>query len=476
MCPHKSFAASLTLVPGGGVYHVGDTFTVSFLVQSPTQAINAVAGTVSYDTNLLEVVTLSKVSSVISLWVKEPTFSNTVGNLSFEGITLNPGFIGQNGKIISATFKVKATGTATLTYTNGSILANDGNGTELFTELGRGTYTFSSASVVLQKPAEEVADVKKNIPATPAISLSHVSEIGWLSSTTAHFKFTLTSDVIALRLLLDDTPESTPVVVYEPPIASRTITDIKEGTSYLHVQYQNRNGWGEILHFKIQVDTTAPLAPLVTEVSPGVFTIEADDQDSGIVYYDIAVDNQTAVQYVDGGDHRYVVPEQKEGIHTLRVIAFDAAGNSAPTSVAFETKGTSELKTETPNAPDKTENHIGFIRMSTAIIAVLSVIIPLFALVITLGLLLFVVWRAFGGLRRRIDREVFEAKATVQQSFMLIRHDLEEDIKTLEKASKKRKLTREEAKILKRLRENLNAAEQLILKEVVDIEMEINAK
>lgn len=83
-------------------------------------------------------------------------------------------------------------------------------------------------------------------------------------------------------------------------------------------------------------------------------------------------------------------------------------------------------------------------------------------------------WRAAGGLRRRISKEVFEARMIVHNAFTILRSDLEEDIETLKKAKNKRKLTREEAKILKRLQKNLAEAEKLISTEVQDIEQEIN--
>ena len=63
----------------------------------------------------------------------------------------------------------------------------------------------------------------------------------------------------------------------------------------------------------------------------------------------------------------------------------------------------------------------------------------------------------------------------VHKAFMILKMDLEADIETLKKANLKRKLTREEAKILKRLEKNLNEAELAINKEIADIDKEVSS-
>ncbi|MBI5005417.1 MAG: hypothetical protein HZC03_02340, partial [Candidatus Lloydbacteria bacterium] len=125
------YAASLYITPSSGVYNVGQTFSAGVYVSSPEQTMNAASGIISFPSDKLQIVSLSKEGSVMNLWVQEPFFSNTAGTLSFEGVALNPGFNGLTGKILSATFKVKAVGAGTLAFTQGSILANDGLGTNI---------------------------------------------------------------------------------------------------------------------------------------------------------------------------------------------------------------------------------------------------------------------------------------------------------------------------------------------------------
>ncbi len=86
--------------------------------------MNAVSGAISFPKNLT-VSSVSKANSIISLWTVEPTFSNSAGTVNFEGIVLNPGFTGDNGKVMSITFTAKSSGIAAVSYTSGSVLAND---------------------------------------------------------------------------------------------------------------------------------------------------------------------------------------------------------------------------------------------------------------------------------------------------------------------------------------------------------------
>jgi len=143
--PYAVFAASITLSPESGSYAAGSSFTVDVFVSSPDQAMNAVSGTISFPADQLSVVSLSKSNSIISLWTSEPTFSNAAGSISFEGIVLNPGFTGVNGKIISITFRALSPGNPVVSVDSGSVLANDGTGTSIPTTLGDGSFTITNA-------------------------------------------------------------------------------------------------------------------------------------------------------------------------------------------------------------------------------------------------------------------------------------------------------------------------------------------
>ena len=134
--PTSAFAATLGFSPSTVSRTVGSTFSIALHVSSADKAMNAASGVVSFPIDKLEVVSISKINSVMNLWVEEPTFSNAKGTVNFEGIALNPGYIGSQGTILSVIFRTKSAGQANIRFTSGSVLANDGVGTNILDGLG----------------------------------------------------------------------------------------------------------------------------------------------------------------------------------------------------------------------------------------------------------------------------------------------------------------------------------------------------
>ena len=124
---------------------IGDTFSVHVNIESVGQAINAASGAISFPRDKLDVVSVSKQGSIFSLWPMEPSFSNSMGTVSFEGIMLNPGYIGVNGKILAITFRVRSVGQANVSFSSGSILANDGVGTNILNSLRIAVFMLTDA-------------------------------------------------------------------------------------------------------------------------------------------------------------------------------------------------------------------------------------------------------------------------------------------------------------------------------------------
>lgn len=483
--PVVALGAGLSFSPSSGTYQPGSTVKVGVYVNSEGKVLNAVSGLVTFPSDTLEVVSVSKGQSIVSLWVQEPSFSNADGTVRFEGVVLNPGYSGSAGKVIDITFAVKAAGEASLVFTEGSILANDGEGSEILTSRGRAQFTIAGTSGPSESSTEEALDTTSvAVPALlPEVVAVASTPTGWLAETTGVFNFALPEGVVAMRLLLDTKPNSTPTVVYQPPIASKTIEGLEEGTSYLHVQYKNADGWGEVLHHEIRVDTTAPNAPMVKTVRQDTFLLSAEDGQSGIERYEVDVDGGEKFVLTGEVATVFVIPASlalSQGQHVLTVRAVDQAGNTTVTTTTFDfvppvNVATSDDVGQGTETPDHESPVYSLLVPNGAIlITVLSVIVPLLALIILLGILVYAAWRALGGLKRRVDKEAKEANEIVRRAFFVLRSDLEVDIETLKKANEKRKLTREESKILKRLQANINTAEQVIGKEISDIENEVN--
>ena len=145
LAPSVARAASFSLSPSSGSRAAGSTFTVSILLSSPGEPVNAVSGDLSFPPGKLQVVGLSK-GGVVDMWVREPSYSNAAGTVSFEGVVFNPGYAGSGGAVLSVTFRAAGTGEARVAFSQAAILANDGQGTNVVGSLGAGLYAIAQAA------------------------------------------------------------------------------------------------------------------------------------------------------------------------------------------------------------------------------------------------------------------------------------------------------------------------------------------
>lgn len=70
-------------------------------------------------------------------------------------------------------------------------------------------------------------------------------------------------------------------------------------------------------------------------------------------------------------------------------------------------------------------------------------------------------------------KEIREAESALHKAFDVLKEDIRDQVKLLEKTRTKRQLTEEEEKIIKQLRKDLDDAEKFVRKEIEDIEKEI---
>lgn len=326
-------AATLYLSPSAGSYTVGQSFPLSVYVLSPEQAMNAVSGIVFFPQEKLEVVSLSKTGSIMNLWVLEPSFSNSTGLINFEGIVLNPGFTGEAGKIITINLKVKGAGIAPVIFSSGSVLANDGLGTNILKGLGNASFKLNLAEVV----------EKTGVPLAAKItSPTHPDPEKWYSDSNPKFTWLISPEIIASRVLYDKYPASSPTILYTPAISEKELKNVKDGIWYLHVQLRNANGWGAISHFRSQIDTEKPNFFEIKEVKREdltelrvKFIFEASDALSGIDYYEVRIDDRDLLVWRDDGSHIYETPTLIFGKHLLITKAVDKAGNALANSLDF---------------------------------------------------------------------------------------------------------------------------------------------
>lgn len=171
--PLFAHATTLSLFPATGVVTVNEIVIVDIYAESATEPVNAVSGTITFPKNLLSVESISKKESALDWWTIEPTLSGAGGVITFEGVALK-GFSGLKRKILSITFKGRAVGSAEIAFSTGSILASDGSGNNVLSEIKGAQFTVresfflatststialnSTSTIVIAAPLKEIAD------------------------------------------------------------------------------------------------------------------------------------------------------------------------------------------------------------------------------------------------------------------------------------------------------------------------------
>jgi len=338
--PHSLFAQSISVTPNLSNQPVGKSFTLKVVVSSPNQAVNAFSGTVSFPKDKLQVVSLSKTDSIVSVWVADPTFSNDEGIVSFEGIALNPGFIGSSGKIVSINFKSIARGDAAVTVTNASVLANDGSGTNILKEIQSSAIVIGADSVPVPVPK------KTTVGQVKITSITHPDERKWYSNSSAKISWVVPEGVMRSFLSLDKEAIAEPQKTYTPALASKEITDIEDGAWYFHLALGTKDSKGPVSTYRINIDTVAPSSFSIKEVPrkdtanpKAQFAFTATDETSGINRYEVSIDSGSVISWRDPGDGIFETDALPPGRHTISVKAYDEAGNYAAGTAEFYVSG-----------------------------------------------------------------------------------------------------------------------------------------
>lgn len=336
-------AASLFVVPATGVYKTGATFSVSIFVNTAGTPVNAADGTLSYNPKELSVVSVTRASSIFNLWTTEPTFSNAAGTVTFSG-GVPTGYTGAQGNVFVVTFRALSSGAARVSLTGASVLAADGKGTNVLTNMSGGTYTFSA---VESQPAPEVIVeyvAPANTPAAPQItSTTHTKDGTWSKEKTASFSWNVPSGVTSVRTSLDKSPIAVPTKVYDSPLRTLTILNLDEGVSYLHVQLKNADGWGKVGHYKVAVDSVKPesfeiKSPTDTDVSNPTQTLvfNIKDATSPVALFKVQIDGAEPFEIKATSSPTHVtLPVLEPGYHTVVAEGYDGSGNSLIASYSF---------------------------------------------------------------------------------------------------------------------------------------------
>jgi hypothetical protein len=359
----KAEGSSLYIAPSTGTYVTGEEFIVSVKLSSGEESINSAEGSIRFDSAKIEVSGINTDSSIFNFWFpsKTPTFSNAAGNISFSGGLPSPGFKGSSGHLFNIKFKAKAIGSAQLNFISGSILANDGKGSNILTAMGNASYQIApeSKAPVPENPKDEAVKSEKaktadnqnseDIPAnSPDITINdiissptHPDQSFWYPATTLELKFKLPKETESISTLFDQSIESEPKEKAEPLTAGKNIAGIKDGVWYFHLRYKNAEGWSRTNNFRVQIDNTPPelLEAYVEQKDQGnwpTIFFKAKDGSSGIKKYEIKVGSLEEKGFSANSEEASIITSGlSAGEHKALVEAIDNAGNITYTELEF---------------------------------------------------------------------------------------------------------------------------------------------
>ena len=547
---HAAHAAALSLSPAVSSVAAGNIITLTVAVDAQGTAINNSSATIQFPTDLLQVISVSKSSSIFSLWVEDPSFSNVAGEVSYNGGITNPGYAGSYGQIISITFRAKKAGVASVLFSDPSVLANDGLGTDVLTGTGGTTLTITSPNIVTT-PSSPIPSG----PSAPVITSStHPDQNAWYAVTDAVLEWKLPSRVTTVQTGLDTDPNGLPHVSYTPAIVKKELTKLPDGVSYFHLRYLTASGWSPVATYRLQIDTVPPTNLVVntlTDVYGQIIVhMHADDSLSGIGHYSMLVDHGTSAIVLSDpttGAATTTLPALSGTGHTISVQAFDRAGNMIQTMQALNPSNPSAIKiTDYPSSikvggtiaiagqasyPNATVSvslttdsktiatrtvqadangvfHFESDAISTPGIAVvwadlqnqqgdtiassekesitirqpiliqigsfstelLSVLVPLIALLFLLVGLIYLGWHKFFRMRARLRRDLEQAKVRVHEAMNTLSKEAGAELAAIEKSAKIRGLTPAEERAADDLRATIARIDAYVAKLMQKIE------
>jgi heme exporter protein D len=481
-----SYAATLQLNPGTGSYSSGQTFTAAVRVVPAGQNVNAVEATLKYDPAVLSVVSVSKDGSAFSLWTVEPTFSNAAGTITFGGGSPSP--FSATSNLINVTFRTVKEGTGSVSFSSASVLAADGRGTDVYQTSPAASFTIAAATTPTTPtptptptpttpttPKPEAGDTEEALifgdpPRAPEIgSTAFIDPEVWYKTTDGVFTWTIPFDVNAMAIEIStsttNVPSDNEEAILIPPVDEFRITKdiVTDGVQYLSIQYKNQVDWGAVLNRKLQIDTSAP-EPFEVVVRAGttpssfpLIIFEAKDKTSGISHYEMTIAGNEPIRVTpDEAKLGYLLRDLEDGTYTVKVLAYDLAGNIRESSKAvLITAGWIKPAEEL----EKTSFWDFFSPTNLLIILLVIVII----------LQTIFVWYERKILRQKEDklrRETREIQDQMEKIFSALRDEIYDQVNMI---TKRKRLSKNEKDAVEGLNQALEVSETLIEKEINDV-------
>lgn len=457
-------AALMNVVPSATSVTTGDLITARVVVNSQGVAINNAEAVLRYPKDVLNVISVSKSSSIFTLWVAEPGYSNSAGTVSYNGGIPTPGFTGSNGTVLTITFLAKQAGTASLSFSDAAVRANDGMGTDVLTGSGTAQITVSApvAAPVQTAPAAPAAETpapSSSGGATARVvitSPTHPEQDAWYADNSPILRWALPSGADAVQIVADRDAKATPTVTYRPAIVEKTVPALEDGVWYFNLRYRLGGSWSPVASYRLRIDTVAPVIDdhsfTYDDITRALsMSAAAHDDVSGVSRYEVAIDEEAPVviEAADFEKDGYEVRVRTSGKHTAFLRAIDGAGNVTEASESFMVT-TSVMDTPVFTIGDLTITLLPLL-LAMAGFSLLSLLLALFA-----G---YIAYRHVA--RPQKDRN--DTRKKIHRAFSLLRSDIEKQVRTLHKVRTGKELSEREELLSTSMSENVTDLERYLL-------------
>lgn len=452
---YRVSAANIGFSPSSGSFKVGDTIKIKVYVNTESKSINAISANIKFPTNILSLSSISKSGSILNLWAQEPSYSNFDGVVSFEGVVLN-GYTGDSGNAITIVFKAKAVGNANILFNSASILANDGNGTEVLNNKGK-------ANILISKKEEKEivkkkVEISKNIPIKDTRII--ISEIKNNTSKYSPNKFLITSAQPVLdksyNIQIDD---MSPILWLDDGSHLFQSPELKNGIHSLKVTAVDTDSIK--LSGSLDFSTTVLKIPVLTYYPTDLY-IDEFMVLKGIA--DPAVDVEFTITNKTNGsvmiDHVFTnsdgkfnyVPENKMQLGNYSIIAR-----------SMTTNGINSEYMNPIQVINKEHKLNFFVSKFTNYITIL---IPLLALIFLVIIIILYMHHRIKRLSISLSKKLEKTEKMVSKSFELLDEDANEEIAILKKIRGNKILNKQEQEFLSKFKNDIKEAEKIIEKEI----------
>ncbi len=457
--PARAGEFSFGFAPSQKSVLVGEEFSVDFVI-SATENINAARSQYTFDSDYLELLNLTTSDSLFTQWPAKPQVTGS--RIEFSGGLPDPGFTGDNGKILTMLFRAKKPGSAKLQFISGSLHANDGQGTNVLTGMNGAIFMIQPPGTLPEGISAE--ELTATLPAATISSPTHPDQTAWYRQSQTVFTWQLPQRADRLYYEIDSKPNTYPQKLLSSPL-NYSHSFLENGIWYFHLRYESGTERSRTAHFKVQFDDTPPRdfkIEITKDDKTGAYNMSFPTQDdlSGVNYYEVSIDDDK--YFIRTSQASYEIATLPTGSHPIVVSAVDKAGNNRAVRAVVDV----ETLTFAPQVLVK--------MFSPDILPLemrLSFYYGLMFLVFLFLLLFIILW--FRRAKRRQDRkfsqEVGELAASVDFGFQTLRRDILVQIEEIYKKQKAIGLDDKEKDNLKKLEADLDIIETYIKKELKDV-------